>query len=171
MEMTTIEQIRGAQDKIRSRHGKAVCMIQEIESGHTQRFIDYALGKITAAELDDFAQELIHLREVAKEDTADALQYFYKLAQGISDRERLERQRQEVRAQRREWAIRYNEILSRTDGCSLPEIEALAHGRPSEVTGPMWHRLTMKRTEFASQPQTGQTFGNFASLELLDMDA
>jgi hypothetical protein len=164
----TLDEIRAAQTRILTRHGRAVNRIAEIEANRPRLIMDYALGVISGEELDALASELPKLREIAAENNDTALEHFARLERQELERLRLERNRLEVLEARRAFAARYNAALSRTTAPNLPEVEKLAHMRPGDFPGPSWYRFTNHRLDFAALPNGDVTYGEFANLELFD---
>lgn len=163
-----LEEIKAAQTRILTRRGLAVRRISEIEANRPRLIMSYAAGEIEAAELDTLAAELPKLREVANEDNTAALEHFARLERQELERQRLERNRQEILEQRRAWAVQYNMVLNRTHPPTPQEVEDLAVTRPGDFSGYLWERLTNGRIDFASLPETDQTFGSFAGLTPFD---
>ncbi|ABK98983.1 hypothetical protein [Pelobacter propionicus] len=164
----TLEEIRTAQTRIHTRHGKAVNRIAEIEASRSKLMMDYALGVISGEELDTMAVELPKLREIANEDNSVALEHFAKLERSELERQRQERNRLEVLEARRQFADRYNSALGRTRPPNLPQLEGLAHMRPGDFPGPVWHRFTSRRLDFAALPESELTYGEYCGLEPYD---
>jgi hypothetical protein len=163
----TIEEIKAAQNRLSERRGHAAGKIAEIEAGHDKRIMAFAMGQITGAELDDVAVELNYWRGVLKEDRSSARAHFEGLVAEIHKQERADRNKEEILAQKRGWAEKWNSLIARTTGFSLSEVAELANGRPADLPGggPAWHRFESLRPSFGALIAGSMTYAEYANLE------
>lgn len=170
MNSLTLEEIRTAQQRIKTRHGQNNIRLREIESGLTAKLIRFAMGELTADELDKDAAEIARLRNITDEKTAGAHEHFNRLAQQISDRARTEQNRMEILDRRRSFATQWNFIVSGTSGFSLDDVSKLQSIRTADITAPEWYRFETMRPTFGSQSE-GMTYSEYANVPLINLDS